>query len=84
MLRLSLILKLCDTQIFLLIFESQAVDLSAADTFLRYSDTGISAGVWREASSWKTVTFGFPLETVESRSHRDALFRGVLRWFDKQ
>ena len=57
---------------------------STAGTFLRYSDTNISAGVWHEAAAWKSVTLGFPIETVESRSHRDAIFRSVLRWFDKE
>ena len=54
-----------------------------AGTFLRYTDTQISAGVWHNAGSWKAVSLGFPIETVESRTHRDALLRSVLRWFDE-
>ena len=57
---------------------------SSAGTFLRYSDTDIAAGIWYESPSRKAVTLGFPLETVESRSHRDALFRAILHWFAKQ
>ena len=55
---------------------------SAAGSFLRYGDTNISAGVWYEGASWKAVTLGFPLEAVDSRSHRDAILRSILKWFD--
>lgn len=55
-----------------------------AGTFLRYTDTQISAGVWFDTGSWKSVSLGFPIEAVESRTHRDVLLRSILRWFDQK
>ena len=55
----------------------------SAVTFLRYSDTAISAGICHEGKGWKAVTLGFPFEAVTKRTERDALMRSTLRWFSE-
>ncbi len=51
-------------------------------TFLRYRDTGISAGVCYEGDGYRTVCIGFPLETVCNGGELSILFGYCLDFFN--
>ena len=54
-----------------------------ASTFLRYSDTNISAGTCMEAGPYRSVCLGFPIETIKEQSDIDCLIAQILEYFDK-
>lgn len=53
-------------------------------TFLRYSDTNISAGVCAQMDGYKAVSIGFPLEVVREGESLDALMGCIMRYFEKK
>ena len=55
-----------------------------ASTFLRYDDTNISAGVAFQGSGYRTVSLGFPLETMCEPSEMTLLLRRSLEFFEKE
>lgn len=54
-----------------------------AKTFLRYTDTNISAGVCYRGDGYKAVSIGFPLEVTGRQEDLDAMMAGILSFFDK-
>lgn len=56
---------------------------SAASTVLRYSDTGISAGVGFEGSGYRTMAFGFPVEALREKEDIDRIIGITLDFFKK-
>ena len=53
-------------------------------TFLRYSDTNISAGVCYEGNGYKTVSLGFPIEVIKQKEDMGSLMKTVMEFFQKQ
>ncbi|MBR1435146.1 MAG: hypothetical protein IJ584_08545, partial [Bacteroidales bacterium] len=53
-------------------------------TFLRYSDTNISAGVCYEGNGYKTVSLGFPIEVMKQKEDMGSLMKTVMEFFQKQ
>ncbi|MCM1502947.1 MAG: xanthan lyase [Bacteroidales bacterium] len=57
---------------------------SGGKTIFRYSDTGISAGVrFISPSGYRTVSIGFPIETVIDSRERNAIIETTLKFFSK-
>lgn len=54
---------------------------AASETFLRYSDTGISAATAYTAEGYKAVCIGFPLETVKDFGKMEEIFEYCLKFF---
>ena len=52
-------------------------------TFLRYSDTDISAGICHTGNGYKTVCIGFPLETLKEEKNIDHIIQITLDFFSK-
>lgn len=52
-----------------------------ASTFLRYTDTNISAAVCCDKKTYRTISFGFPLETLKDREDISRLVGMSLEWF---
>ena len=52
-------------------------------TFLRYSDTDISAGICHTGNGYKTVCIGFPLETLKEEKNIDHIIQTTLDFFSK-
>ena len=52
-------------------------------TVLRYTDTGISAGVCFEGDGYKTVSIGFPIETLMNEDEIDEIITITLDYFKK-
>ncbi len=50
-------------------------------TFLRYKDTGISAGVAYDGGTYRTVCIGFPIETVTDGKEVGNIFEFCLEFF---
>ena len=61
------------------------IDPASADakTLLRYTDTGISAGVGYEGESHKAVSFGFPIEILLDKTDIDKIINITLEFFKK-
>ena len=55
-----------------------------AHTFLRYSDTNISAATCFEGEGYRTACFGFPLEVLKKQEDINTVFSEVLSFFDRQ
>lgn len=55
-----------------------------ARTFLRYSDTDLSAGICYIAKNYRTVSLGFPLETVKEPSELAGLMKDIMDFFAKK
>ena len=53
-------------------------------TFLRYSDTNISAGVCYQGSGYKTISLGFPIETITRKEDISSLMKTAMDFFAKQ
>lgn len=51
------------------------------DSFLRYSDSGISAGVCNEGKGYRTVCLGFPIEALESEDDIKDIIKITLEFF---
>lgn len=56
---------------------------SSAKTILRYSDTGISAGVGHVANGYKTVSLGFPIEALHNDEDIYKIINITLDFFKK-
>ena len=54
-----------------------------ASTFMRYSDTDIPAAVCKEGEGYRSVCFGFPLETLKEESHIDSIISLTLDYFNR-
>ena len=52
-------------------------------TFLKYADTGLSAGVCHEGEGYRTVCIGFPLETLKDKKSIDNIVSITLKFFNK-
>lgn len=52
-------------------------------TFLRYSDTDISAGICHIGNGYRTVCIGFPLETLKEEKNIDHIIQTTLDFFSK-
>lgn len=52
-------------------------------TVLRYADTGISAGVCFEGEGYRTVSLGFPVETLKEENQIDEIITITLEYFNK-
>ena len=52
-----------------------------AESFLRYSDSGISAGICNEADGYRTVCLGFPIEALESEEDINDIITLTLEFF---
>lgn len=52
-------------------------------TFMRYSDTGIGAGVCHEGTGYRTVCLGFPIETLKNEKNIDSIISITLEFFSK-
>ena len=54
---------------------------AAGKTVLRYSDTGISAGVGYEGNGYKVMSLGFPIETLKSKKDIEKIINITLEFF---
>ena len=54
----------------------------SGETFLKYFDNGIPAAVAFKGNGYKTVSFGFPLETVKDNETLNALFAKSLQFIE--
>lgn len=54
-----------------------------SSTFLRYSDTGLPAGICHEGSGYRTVCLGFPIETLKDEKSIDDIISITLQFFNK-
>ena len=52
-----------------------------AESFLRYSDSGISAGICHEGKGYRTVCLGFPIEALESDKDINDIINITLEFF---
>ena len=52
-----------------------------ASIFLRYTDTDIPAGIFNEGKGYRTVSLGFPIETITDISEMESLFRMAFDFF---
>ncbi len=52
-------------------------------TFMRYTDTGISAGVCHEGDGYRTVSLGFPIETMKNEKEIKDIISITLEFFKK-
>lgn len=53
-------------------------------TFLRYTDTNISAAVCSEKKGYRTVCFGFPLETLKDEDDIERLMGVSMAFFEEK
>jgi len=58
-------------------------DGAEAATFLRYSDTRISAGVCFQGNGYKAVSLGFPIEVLNKEEDIRTLLHTVFAYFQK-
>ena len=59
------------------------VSSKTGSTFLRYSDTDISAGVCYEGKGYRAVSIGFPIETLKEDKSIDNIIKTTLEFFSK-
>ena len=59
------------------------VSAKTASTFIRYSDTDISAGVCYEGKGYRAVSLGFPIETLKEEKNIDNIIKTTLEFFSK-
>lgn len=52
-----------------------------ASTCLRYSGSGISAGVCKKGTCYRSVCIGFPIETILDPSETASLMKVILEFF---
>lgn len=52
-------------------------------TVMRYSDTGISAGVSYEGNGYRTVSLGFPIETLRTEKDIETIIEITLDFFER-
>ena len=56
---------------------------TSGKTVMRYSDTGVSAGVGFEGKGYRTMSFGFPIEALKEEKDIDNLIKITLEFFDR-
>ena len=54
-----------------------------ASSFMRYADSGISAGICNEGKGYRTVCLGFPVEALESEEDINEIITITLDYFSK-
>ena len=54
-----------------------------AQSFLRYSDTNISAGTCFEGKGYRTVCIGFPIEVIKDETSTESLIKDIMKFLDK-
>lgn len=52
-------------------------------TFLRYTDTNISAGTCFEGNGYRAVCIGFPLEVIKEQDTLESLMKDVMNFLDR-
>lgn len=52
-------------------------------TFMRYADTGISAGICHQGRNYRTVCLGFPVEALKEEKDIDSIISLTLEYFKK-
>lgn len=52
-------------------------------SFLRYSDTNISAGTCFEGNGYRTVCIGFPIEVISVEAAIEPLIKDIMKFLDK-
>ena len=50
---------------------------------MRYTDTNIPAGICHQGENYRTVCFGFPLETLKDEKDINTLITATLQYFNK-
>lgn len=59
------------------------VSPKTGSTFMRYPDTGLSAGICHEGKGYRTVCLGFPIETLKEEKDIDQIIKITLQFFSK-
>lgn len=59
------------------------VSSKTGSTFIRYSDTDISAAVCYEGTGYRAVSIGFPIETLKDEKNIDNIIKTTLEFFSK-
>ena len=55
----------------------------SASSFMRYADSGISAGICHEGKGYRTVCLGFPIESLKSEDSIDEIIKLTLEYFSR-
>lgn len=55
-----------------------------AASFLRYTDTDISAGICNEGKGYRSVCLGFPMETVKDKETLAGLVKAIMDYFENK
>ena len=53
-------------------------------TFIRYADSNISAGVAHQGKGFRTVSLGFPIEVLKEEDMIAGLIENILKYFNDQ
>ena len=59
------------------------VSSKTGSTFMRYTDTELSAGVCFEGNGYRTVALGFPIETLKNTEEIEEIINNTLEFFSK-
>ncbi len=59
------------------------VSSRTGSTFMKYADTGISAGVCYEGAGYRAVSLGFPIETLKDEKNINDIISLTLQFFNK-
>ncbi len=59
------------------------VSAKTGSTFIRYTDTDISAAVCYEGKGYRAVSIGFPIETLKEEKNIDNIIKTTLEFFSK-
>lgn len=54
-----------------------------ATIFLRYNATNIPAGICNEGKGYRSISIGFPIETIKDDTERTALMKAIMDYFIK-
>ena len=52
-------------------------------SIMRYTDTGISAGICHQGEGYKTVCLGFPIEALRDEDDREQIIKTTIEFFRK-
>ena len=52
-------------------------------TILKYTDSGISAGICNDTGRYRTVIIGFPFETIAEKEAADKIISSTLKFFEQ-
>lgn len=52
-------------------------------SFMRYTDTNISAGICFEGNGYRTVCIGFPIEVIKEEESMVSLMENIMKFLDK-